>query len=93
VGQARLERLIDVTRGIQAEINRGEVGRVEELLLERPGKDDGMMLGRTRRNKAVVVPGPDGEAGRYVTAALTSTTGATFVGERVSVASPCAAVP
>lgn len=91
-GQARLERLIDVTRTIQAEINGDEVGRVEELLLERPGKDDGMMLGRTRRNKAVVVPGQPDEAGRYVTAALTSTTGATFVGERVSAPAPCAGV-
>lgn len=93
VGQARLERLIDVTRAVQAEINQGEVGRVEELLLERPGKDDGMMLGRTRRNKAVVVPGTGDEAGRYVTAALTFTTGATFVGERGSVATPCRAMP
>ena len=28
IGQERLERLIEVSRGIQAEINRGEVGRV-----------------------------------------------------------------
>lgn len=83
VGQERLERLISVTREIQAEINEGEVGNVEELLLERPGKYDGTMLGRTRRNKAVVVPGEAEDAGRYVTAALTSTTGATFVGERL----------
>ena len=83
VGQERLERLISVTREIQAEINEGEVGNVEELLLERAGKHEGTTLGRTRRNKAVVVPGEADDAGRYVLAALTSTTGATFVGERL----------
>ena len=85
LGQERLERLIDVSRGIQADINRGEVGRVEEVLFERPGKEEGMMLGRTRRQKAVVAPGEAGEAGQYGTVILTSTTGATFVGERTGV--------
>ena len=89
-GQDRLERLISVTRSIQAEINATEVGRVEELLLERPGKHEGTLLGRTRRNKAVVVPGPGDLVGRYVTAALTSTTGATFVGERLESGVPLA---
>ncbi|NNM35169.1 MAG: tRNA (N6-isopentenyl adenosine(37)-C2)-methylthiotransferase MiaB [Gemmatimonadetes bacterium] len=93
VGQERLERLISLTRKIQAEINESEVGRVEELLLERSGKHAGTMLGRTRRNKAVVVPGETDLTGRYVTAALTRTTGATFVGERlatgVSLAGTC----
>lgn len=81
--QDRLERLIAVTRGIQAEINRAEVGRTEELLVERAGRRDGTVLGRTRRFKAAVLKGPEDWVGRYVTARLTRTTGATFAAERV----------
>lgn len=81
LGQDRLERLIAVSREIQSEINRGEVGRVEELLLERTGRRKGTVLGRTRRNKAVVLPGDDSSVGCYANARLVSTTGATFVGE------------
>jgi tRNA-2-methylthio-N6-dimethylallyladenosine synthase len=83
VGQERLEALIDTCRGIQAEINQSEVGRVEEVLVERPGKTPGTMMGRTRRAKVVVFPAGSENVGRYVTVELASTTGATFVGRRV----------
>lgn len=83
--QDRLERLIAATRSIQAEINRTEVGRIEELLVERRGRGAGTVLGRTRRNKAVVISGGDDDIGRYRTARLARTTGATFVGERLAV--------
>ncbi|MFH1764005.1 MAG: MiaB/RimO family radical SAM methylthiotransferase [Gemmatimonadota bacterium] len=82
-GRARLDELIQLTRGIQGEINQGEVGRVEEVLVERPGKEVGFMLGRTRRNKVVVFPGVNAEVGSYQTLELTRTTGATFVASRV----------
>ena len=82
VGQHRLERLIATTRSIQKEINQGEVGRTEELLVERMARSDGMVLGRTRRAKAVVVEGTEDDIGHYVTARLTRTTGPTFVAER-----------
>ena len=82
VGQQRLTRLIETTRSIQKEINQGEVGRVEELLIEREARSEGMILGRTRRGKAVVVPGTEAEIGSYLTARLTRTTGPTFVAER-----------
>ncbi len=84
VAQDRLERLIALARGIQAEINRAEVGRTEELLVERAGRRGGTVLGRTRRFKAAVLPGSDDQVGRYVTARLTRTTGATFVAEPLS---------
>jgi tRNA-2-methylthio-N6-dimethylallyladenosine synthase len=83
VGQARLERLIEVARGIQAEINHTEVGRVEEILIEKPGRDQGFMLGRTRRAKVVVVPGGPELIGSYRHAVLERTTGATFAGSLV----------
>lgn len=84
VGQDRLERLIALTREIQGEINRSEVDRVEELLLEREGRRPDTMLGRTRRNKAVVLPKANTSVGSYVKARLVSTTGATFAGEAVT---------
>jgi len=83
VAQARLERLIEVQRSIQAEINAGEVGREVDVLVERAAKSDGDMLGRTERFKVVAFPGDASLVNRYVRVRLTATTGATFRGERV----------
>ncbi len=82
-GKDRLDRLIRVTRDIQREINRNEVGRLEEVLVEKKGKEEGFLLGRTRRNKVVVFPGQEALIGSYVSIGLTQTTGATFVGTLV----------
>lgn len=82
-GKARLDALIQVTRRIRGEINQGEVGTVQEVLVEKPGKDPGFMLGRTPGNKVVVFPGDPTLVGRYRTVTLTRTTGATFVGAPV----------
>jgi len=82
-GKARLEQLIELTRGIQREINEGEVGGVQEVLVEKEGREEGFMLGRTRRNKAVVFPGEKSQVGSYQTVKLIRTTGATFVGSLV----------
>ena len=57
--------------------------RVEELLLEKPGRDPGFMMGRTRRAKVVVVPGGPELVGQYRFAELETTTGATFAGRLV----------
>ncbi len=83
VARERLARLIEVQRGIQAEINRAEVGRVEEVLVERAARSDGDVLGRTERDKVVAFPGSVDLIGRFLHVRLTGTTGATFVGERV----------
>jgi tRNA-2-methylthio-N6-dimethylallyladenosine synthase len=82
-GRARLDELIESTRQIQREINEGEVGRLEEVLVEKEGKEAGFLLGRTRRAKVAVFPGEKSEVGSYRTLKLTWTTGATFVGSRV----------
>jgi tRNA-2-methylthio-N6-dimethylallyladenosine synthase len=78
--QARLEELIGVARGIQAEISRTEVGRHEEILVEKPGRDPGHLLGRTRRGKAVTFAARGEGVGDYVQVELVGTTGATFQG-------------
>jgi len=86
VAQARLERLIELQRGIQAEINAAEVGREVEVLVEREGRFAGDMLGRTETYKVATFPGSEALVGRYVTVRLTATTGATF--RAVQVAAP-----
>jgi len=86
VAQSRLEELIEVSRGIQAEINASEVGRVEEVLVEKRGRHAGQVLGRTRRNKAVAFDADPGRIGSYTHVELLHTTGATFGGIEVSTA-------
>jgi len=79
--QERLQRLIEAHRAIQAEINEAEVGRVEEVLVEKEARDPGQILGRSRRNKVVAFPASPDLVGTYLEVRLTGTTGATFVGE------------
>lgn len=80
VAQERLTRIIELQRGIMAEINEAEVGRRVEVLVEREARSEGDILGRTDRNKMVVFPGSPDEIGSYRTVELTGTTGATFTG-------------
>jgi tRNA-2-methylthio-N6-dimethylallyladenosine synthase len=82
VAQHRLQRLIDLHRSIQNEINAAEVGRTVEVLVERAAKSAGDMLGRTERYKSVAFPGDASLIGQYLHVRLTGTTGATFRGVR-----------
>lgn len=83
VGQARLEELIRVHREIQAEINRSEIGRVVEVLVEKEAKRGGLQ-GRTEGNKVVSFGGPVALIGSFADVRLTATSGATFSGELAS---------
>ena len=83
VAQMRLEGLIDLSRTIQSEINAQEVGRVKRVLNERKGRNEGQILGRTRRNKVVVFDGDPARAGEYTMVELQTTTGATFAGREI----------
>ncbi len=81
---ARLRELIEVARSIQTAINRSEVGRVEEVLVEKEARGPGQMLGRTRRGKVVAFAAPTSLEGAYATVELTGTSGATFTGHRLA---------
>ncbi|MEZ4414891.1 MAG: tRNA (N6-isopentenyl adenosine(37)-C2)-methylthiotransferase MiaB [Gemmatimonadota bacterium] len=83
VGAARLERLIEVARAVQQEINETEVGRVEEVLVEREARTPGQLMGRTRRAKVVAFEASPERIGSYVHVRLTGTTGPTFAGQLV----------
>ncbi|HEX8905943.1 MAG TPA: tRNA (N6-isopentenyl adenosine(37)-C2)-methylthiotransferase MiaB [Longimicrobiaceae bacterium] len=87
VGQARLERLIGLHRRIQAELYLAEVGRVEEVLVEKEGRRGGVQ-GRTESNKVVNFDGPASLIGTFAEVRLVSTTGATFAGELVGAPEP-----
>jgi tRNA-2-methylthio-N6-dimethylallyladenosine synthase len=54
VQRRRLAGLNQMQERIAAEINRGLIGTVQEVLVEEPGKKGGM-LGRTRTNKIVAL--------------------------------------
>jgi tRNA-2-methylthio-N6-dimethylallyladenosine synthase len=80
LAQHRLERIIELQRGIQAEINRSEVGRRVEVLIEGEARSEGDLLARTGTNKMVVFPGAPESIGQFALVELTGTTGATFTG-------------
>lgn len=80
VARGRLERLIELQRQIQLEINTREVGREIEVLVEKEARRGGLQ-GRTEGNKVVVFDGDPTVIGRFLRVRLTSTTGSTFVGE------------
>lgn len=80
VAQERLERLIVLHRGIQAEINRSDIGRTVEVLIERVARSAGDVLGRTESNKVVAFAGDASQLGSFAHVQLLATTGATFTG-------------
>jgi tRNA-2-methylthio-N6-dimethylallyladenosine synthase len=88
VAQRRLEVLIEVAREVQLELNAAEVGRVDEVLVERVAKDGHQVLGRTRRNKVVAFEGAPEWIGTYRFVQLQRTSGATFTGREVEVSVP-----
>ncbi len=81
--QQRLERLIELHRAIQAEINRSELGRTVEVLIERAARSAGDLLGRTESNKVVAFPGDQARIGQFTSVLLSATSGSTFTGTEV----------
>src|SRR5205814_4596067 len=54
VKHQRLERLVEVVQRIARDRNQLRIGRVEEVLVEGPSRNDSTLLrGRTRRNTTV----------------------------------------
>jgi tRNA-2-methylthio-N6-dimethylallyladenosine synthase len=89
VASARLGRLIEVVRANGRRKNAARVGQVHEVLVERPARRGGLMLGRTRTNFLVLLDLPASAVGEYHTCRLTGTTGSTFTG---ALAAPALAV-
>ncbi|HEX9892866.1 MAG TPA: TRAM domain-containing protein, partial [Gemmatimonadales bacterium] len=88
VAADRLERLIARVREQARRKHLSRVGQIHEILVERPARRGGFMLGRTRQNQLVLVDLPPTAVGEYHQTRLTGTTGSTFTGalERASLA-------
>ncbi|HYC30703.1 MAG TPA: tRNA (N6-isopentenyl adenosine(37)-C2)-methylthiotransferase MiaB [Gemmatimonadales bacterium] len=84
VASARLERLIELVRDQARRRNAARVGDRHEVLVERPARRGGLMLGRTRGNHLVLLDLPPESAGEYHQVRLTGTTGSTFTGAVVT---------
>ncbi|HUO52951.1 MAG TPA: tRNA (N6-isopentenyl adenosine(37)-C2)-methylthiotransferase MiaB [Gemmatimonadaceae bacterium] len=84
VAAERLERLIDVQRGITRARNLALLGTRHEVLVEKGAKRGDLLQGRTRHHRTVLIPGGEELIGRYVTVTLTGTTGSTFTGAPVA---------
>jgi tRNA-2-methylthio-N6-dimethylallyladenosine synthase len=76
----RLERLIALVRDQVRRKHLARVGQVHEVLVERPARRGGSMLGRTRGNLPVLLDLPLASVGEYHRVRLTGTTGSTFTG-------------
>jgi len=84
VASERLDRLIETVRAQARRKNIARVGQTHEVLVERPARRGGLMLGRTRTNHLVLLDLPPTAAGEYHTCRLTGTTGSTFTGAVVT---------
>jgi len=84
VAAERLERLIALVRAAARRRNHARVGSTHEVLVERPARRGGFLLGRTRANHLVLLDLPVAALGSYREVRLTGTTGSTFTGDVIT---------
>jgi tRNA-2-methylthio-N6-dimethylallyladenosine synthase len=85
----RLDRLHEVLERHQLAFNRHAVGRRLDVLVERPGRRPGQLVGRTPHLQAIHFDGPSRLIGRIVPVEVESAYGLSL-GGRVAVATPFA---
>ncbi len=84
VAEERMQRLVASVQRIARERNEALVGRVVEVMIERPSKQaPGEVMGRTRGHKPVNFPS-DGSAGDLALVELLEATSTSFKGRQVS---------
>jgi len=82
IKKERLARLIELQEQISAEKNRAMIGRIVEVIAERPArKSPGAMTGRTRGDKTVVFPASEHYLGHTVSVRITHSNAHTLIGE------------
>jgi tRNA-2-methylthio-N6-dimethylallyladenosine synthase len=82
VALARLQRIIDLQRGITNEISRSLVGSVQEILVQAPAvREPGCMEGKTRTFKPVIFPAPPEWIGAVVPVRIVRSRGVALFGE------------
>ena len=86
VKRERIERLVALVQRVAAERNAARVGKVEEVLVEGPSRNEPDLLrGRTRRNTMVNFSG-DGVPGELVSVAIARATSTTLAGGQLALA-------
>jgi tRNA-2-methylthio-N6-dimethylallyladenosine synthase len=86
VKRERIERLVALVQRVAAERNAARVGKVEEVLVEGPSRNEPDLLrGRTRRNTTVNFSG-DGVPGELVSVAIAHATSTTLAGGQLALA-------
>lgn len=88
ISSDRLARLIETVRAGVRDSNLRQLGQRREVLIEKEARRGGLLQGRTRDFKTVIVPGETTMIGNYATVELTGTTGSTFTGTFVRERSP-----
>lgn len=84
VKQRRLEEIIELQMSHAEEINQAQIGKVEEVLVERVSRrSDNQYVGRTDRNHNVIFDKKDSQIGTYVNVRITGCTRASLLGEIV----------
>jgi tRNA-2-methylthio-N6-dimethylallyladenosine synthase len=80
ISSDRLARLIETVRTRVRDSNLRQLGQRREVLIEKEARRGGLLQGRTRDFKTVIIPGDSMMIGTYATVELTGTTGSTFTG-------------
>ncbi|MBE1237975.1 tRNA (N6-isopentenyl adenosine(37)-C2)-methylthiotransferase MiaB [Phaeovibrio sulfidiphilus] len=68
----RLSRLLKHLAAVQSEQNHRMIGRVVPVLLDRPGRQDGQLLGRSPWMQPVHLRAPDARMGDMITVRITA---------------------
>lgn len=77
----RLNQLIALQTEISAKVNKQDIGKTFEVLIERFGKRSReQLMGRTEQNKAVIIPRGAHSIGQRVMVQITDATSATLIG-------------
>lgn len=80
VAADRLDRLVSLVRDGTRARNLSMLGTRHEVLIEKTARRGGLLQGRTRHHRTVLVQGEESLMGKYFTVELTGTTGSTFTG-------------
>lgn len=82
--QRRLEEIIELQLSHSLAINKTQIGKVEEVLIEKVSRrSDDQFVGRTDRNHKVIFDKKDKKIGEYAMVKITDCTKASLIGELV----------
>ena len=81
--QRNFDRLLETANAISAEKHAAYVGTVQEVLVDGPSREPGMLSGRTMNGRLVHLPGGEDLIGQFVKVKITDYTTWSLFGEKV----------